>query len=457
MDQTFASSGGDGSGSGGGGRGTGGPGGGGAGIDAGAVAALAEEVLDWRFKALPPAADGLTVRQYLATGPTLADLGTPLLTLDAGALDHNLRTMARWCADAGVALVPHGKTTMAPALWQAQLDAGSHGITLANLPQLRVARAFGVRRLLLANSLLDPAGLRWLAGELAADADFAFACWVDSVESVRLMDEALRAAGAERPVEVLVELGGPGGRTGARTVDGAVEIAEAVRRAPTLRLAGIGGYEGALAHDASESGLGTVRGYLRSLAELHGRLAGRYAEDAPPVVTAGGSAYFDLVAEELGALPEAFVVLRSGAYLAHDDGFYRGISPLARGAEEPGAGGGGALRGALHGWARVVSRPEPQLALLDAGKRDLPFDEGLPEPHLVRGGAELTGTVARITALNDQHAFLRDAGDLAPVGAVLRLGISHPCTAFDKWTLIPVLDDASAAEPKVTGLVRTFF
>ncbi|WP_380281488.1 amino acid deaminase [Kitasatospora purpeofusca] len=435
MDQTFASS------------------GTGPGLDTRAVAALAEEVLDWRFKALPPAAAGLTVRQYLDTGPGLADLGTPLLTLDAGALDHNLRTMARWCADAGVALAPHGKTTMAPALWQAQLAAGSHGITLANLPQLRVARAFGVRRVLLANSLLDPAGLRWLAGELAADPDFAFACWVDSVESVRLMDEALHAAGAGRPVEVLVELGGPGGRTGARGVDAAVEIAAAVGNAPTLRLAGIGGYEGALAHDASEGGLTAVRGYLRSLAELHGRLAGRYADGAAPVVTAGGSAYFDLVAEELAALPEAFVVLRSGAYIAHDDGFYRGISPLARGAGH----GGGALRAALHGWARVVSRPEPQLALLDAGKRDLPFDEGLPEPQSVRGGAQLTGTAARITALNDQHAFLRDAGDLAPVGAVLRLGISHPCTAFDKWTLIPVLDDASAAEPKVTGLVRTFF
>ena len=145
------------------------------------------------------------------------------------------------------------------------------------------------------------------------------------------------------------------------------------------------------------------------------------------------------------------MVLRSGAYIAHDDGFYRGISPLVRG------GGDTPFRGALHGWARVASRPEPQLALLDAGKRDLPFDDGLPEPQLVRGGARLTGTAARITALNDQHAFLRDAGDLAPIGAVLRLGVSHPCTAFDKWTAIPVLDSADAAEPKVTGLVRTFF
>ncbi|MEU1421862.1 alanine racemase [Kitasatospora sp. NPDC005751] len=433
MDQTFVSS------------------GTGPGIDTGAVAALADEVLDWRFKALPPAAWGSTVRDYLATGPTLAGFGTPLLTLDAAALDHNVRTMADWCAKAGVALAPHGKTTMAPALWQAQLDAGSHGITLANLPQVRVARAFGVRRILLANTLLDPAGLGWLAGELAADPSFAFVSWVDSTESVRLMDEALRAVGAERPVEVLVELGGPGGRTGARGVDAAVEVAAAVLRAPTLRLAGIGGYEGALAHDAGADGLATVRGYLRALADLHGRLAGGYADGAPPIVTAGGSAYFDLVVEELAALPEASVVLRSGAYVAHDDGFYRGISPLGRGA------GPTPFRGALHGWARVVSRPEPQLALLDAGKRDLPFDEGLPEPQLVRGGTVLTGTAARVTALNDQHAFLRDAGDLAPVGAVLRLGVSHPCTAFDKWTMIPVLDDASAADPKVTGLIRTYF
>lgn len=423
----------------------------GPGIAEGAVSALADETLDWRFKAAPPQSWGHTVRDWLATGPTLGDLGTPLLTLDAAALDHNLRTMADWCASAGVALAPHGKTTMAPALWQAQLAAGAHGITLANLPQVRVARAFGVRRILLANTLLDPAGLAWLAAELAADPAFAFVSWVDSTESVRLMDEALRAAGAERPVEVLVELGGPGGRTGARGVDAAVEIAAAVLRAPTLRLAGVGGYEGALAHDAEPDALAAVRGYLTSLGELHGRLARAYPDDAPPVVTAGGSAYFDLVVEETAGLPEALVVLRSGAYLAHDDGFYRGVSPFARGT------GRAPLRSALHGWARVASRPEPQLALLDAGKRDLPFDEGLPEPQQVRGGAELTGTTARITALNDQHAFLRDAGDLAPVGAVLRLGVSHPCTAFDKWTAIPVLDSADAAEPKVTGLVRTFF
>ena len=412
---------------------------------------IPDPVLGTWAKGFPARAAGLRLSEVADAGLHLSDLSTPVLTVHADAIAHNEDTVFGWAAREGVRLAPHGKTTMAPELWQAQLAAGSHGITLANLPQVRVARAFGVQRILLANTLLDPAGLAWLAAELAADPGFAFLCWTDSSEGVRLMDEALRAAGAERPVEVLVELGGPGGRTGVRGVDAAVEVAAAVLRAPTLRLAGVGGYEGALAHDATTEGLATVRGYLKALGELHGRLADAYPDGVPPVVSAGGSAYFDLVVDELAALPEALVVLRSGAYIAHDDGFYRGISPLVRG------GGDTPFRGALHGWARVASRPEPQLALLDAGKRDLPFDDGLPEPQLVRGGARLTGTAARITALNDQHAFLRDAGDLAPIGAVLRLGVSHPCTAFDKWTAIPVLDSADAAEPKVTGLVRTFF
>ncbi|MFF4342555.1 amino acid deaminase [Kitasatospora sp. NPDC001540] len=428
----------------------------GIGIDTAAVAALADEILDFRFKAVPADAWGRTVRDWLATRPTLDGLGTPLLTLDAAALAHNLHTMAAWCRDAGVRLAPHGKTTMAPALWQAQLAAGAHAITLANLPQLRVARAFGVQRLLLANTLLDPAGLAWIADELDRDPDFAFTSWVDSTDSVRQMDAALRAAGARRPVEVLVELGGPGGRTGARGVPAALDVAAAVLAAPTLRLAGVGGYEGALAHDASDAALAAVRGYLADLADLHRRLAADYPTPTP-VVTAGGSAYFDTVAQELTPLtrqvPGTTVIVRAGAYLAHDDGFYRGISPLSRRPDTT------PLRSAMHGWARVVSHPEPQLALLDAGKRDLPFDEGLPEPQLVRGAGPLADTPAgaTVTALNDQHAFLRNAGAAAPVGAVLRLGLSHPCTAFDKWSLIPVLDHADAEHPRVVDLVRTYF
>ncbi|WP_104820780.1 alanine racemase [Kitasatospora sp. MMS16-BH015] len=418
-------------------------------MDRAKVRALAEERLDWRFKAVPAAGWGRTVAEYLATGPTLDDLGTPLVTLDAGALEHNLATMAAWCAKAGVGLAPHGKTTMAPALWQRQLDAGALAITLANLPQLHVARAFGLRRIHLANTLLDPAGLRWLAAELAADPELRFASWVDSVRSVELMAEALR--GAPAPVAVCVELGAPGARTGCRTPAEAQAVARAVHAAPELRLAGVSGYEGAVAHDATPASLAAVAGYLDAMAELHRLLLAEGLFETEEVwLTAGGSAYFDTVVERLAPLGDhrTTVVLRSGAYLAHDDGFYRGISPLAR----PGADAT-PFRSALHGWARVVSRPEPGLALLDGGKRDFSFDEGFPEPQLVRGRGRLAG--GRITALNDQHAFLRQAE--VRVGEVVRLGLSHPCTVFDRWTLIPVLDSAEAELPRVVDLVRTYF
>jgi D-serine deaminase-like pyridoxal phosphate-dependent protein len=420
-------------------------------IDTDAVDALREERLDWRFKAIPAQAHGLTAGDFAAARPRLSGFGTPLLTLDATALEHNTAVVADWAVAAGVLLAPHGKTTMAPQLWRRQLEAGAWGITLANLPQLRVARAFGVSRVLLANTLVDRGGLAWIAGELDGDPAFTFVCWVDSARTVALMDEALRAAGAGRPVDVCVELGGPHGRTGVREEQEALRIAEAVRTSPVLRLVGTGGYEGAFAHDDSAESFATVREWLRRLAALHARLP---YETPRPLITAGGSAYPDLVTEQLAGLADTDVVVRSGAYIAHDDGFYRGISPFGRADRLPGTR---PLRSAMHGWARVVSRPEPELALLDAGKRDLSFDEGMPEPQRVRGAGPLTAA-AEITKLNDQHAFLRGPGAAGTrIGDVIRLGPSHPCTALDKWTLIPVVEDADAADPVVVDLIRTWF
>ena len=175
----------------------------------------------------------------------------------------------------------------------------------------------------------------------------------------------------------------------------------------------------------------TVRSYLDRIVAVHDAIHWQQK----PIVTAGGSAYFDLVAESLGALVgAATVVLRSGAYQLHDEGFYRGITPL------PG------LRSAMHGWARVLSLPAPGLAIVDGGKRDFPYDLDLP-----------VSAYGRLEKLNDQHGYLR-YGEAAPaVGEVLRLGLSHPCTAFDKWRIIPVIDDLEADDPEVVDLVRTYF
>jgi len=428
-----------------------------------------EIVIGPEHKSMPAKFWGRTVEKVLADAPTLASLGTPVLAIDRAILERNLRAMQRWTAARNLDLAPHGKTTMSPSLWALLFQHGASALTLATPWQVQVGRAAGIDSIMLANTLVSPTGIDWISGELDANPGFRFTSWVDSLGAVDILEAALAGRGAVRPVDVIVELGGQGGRTGARSTAAALRIAQAVNNAPHLRLVGAGGYEGALAHDRSEQGLAAVRGYLRELAALHHQLDedGRY-ESGQAVVTAGGSAYFDLVAEELGGLVDrqgergipTTVVLRSGAYLVHDDGFYRGISPLdGPPGDEPDH-----FESAMHGFVTIVSTPEPGLALFDAGKRDLPFDEGLPSPQAIHGSpAEHSARAlagAEVTALNDQHGFLRfppAQSALLPVGTVVRLGLSHPCTAFDKWRLIPLIDDHTAADPIVVDLISTYF
>lgn len=418
----------------------------------------ADELLTARDKGIPERAIGMTIAEFVATAPRLAEFWTPLIVLDDSAMRHNLDIMASWCGERGLELMPHGKTTMAPTLWQRQLDAGATGITLATMGQVRTARSFGFSSILLANSAVDERSLRYLASELE-DQALQFTCWADSIQTVEAMDRALRGVGGSRPVDVCVELGAPGGRTGARTIEAAVEVAERIAATPTLRLAGVAGYEGALAHDRTDTSRQVVRDYLQSQVALHERIRHLYG-DGETYVTAGGSAYFDIVADVYadagaGQDPHTHFTLRSGAYIVHDDGFYRGISPFdeARASDDAPQ-----LRAAMHGVGRVVSQPESGLALLDGGKRDFPYDEGLPIPRQTAsdlGGPWRSIDRMTVTAMNDQHTFVRSDSTDAQVGEVVALGLSHPCTAFDKWRVLPVVDSWESGV--VIDLVRTYF
>lgn len=435
-------------------------------INSAMVDALDDVELDWKYKAVPATSHGQSAGAFVASGVTLADLQTPLLTLGAAAMAANVKHMAAWCGAKGVLLAPHGKTTMAPQMWREQLDHGAWGITLANASQLRVGHAFGLSRVMVANSLTDPAAITWLAATQGPS--FSVVSWVDSLQTVALQESVLSPMpGAV--LDVIVELGGPGGRTGIRTVARALEVARAVNAATHLRLVGVGGYEGSLAHTADADALTTVRGYLSRVKELHEQLLAEnlYTQDTDLIITAGGSAYFDDVVDVLSGCssdgssggPRVDVIIRSGAYMVHDDGFYRGISPFGRGAQAE--AGNEPFASAMHAWARVVSAPEPGLAILDAGKREMPVDEGLPEPQLLGtslGGAMSALSGASISAVNDQHCFLRFDPETTTVniGDVIRLGLSHPCTAFDKWTLIPVLAEPGR-DNRVVDLIHTFF
>jgi D-serine deaminase-like pyridoxal phosphate-dependent protein len=427
-------------------------------LDQAALDALLDEPLDWRVKGLPSSFWGLSVRDVQRRRPNLFRDGflPPVTVLDEAALNHNLTTMADLCAQHGFAHAPHGKTTMAPQLYARQFAHGAWGQTAANASQLRIYRALGVSRILLANELVDAAALRWLSGELGCDPEFEFACWVDSERGVELMTDALRTADPTQRVDVLIELGVSGGRTGVRDQTTASKVAEAVAASPLLRLVGVGGYEGSVTTTTSAEDLAAVHDYLADLRALALDLAERGHFDGlhQIIVTAGGSEFFDQVVEVLGEpwpIP-VLPVLRSGAYVTHDDGFYERSSPLGTRPRLDGP----RLRPAVRAWAQVMSRPEPRLAFVTAGKRDVPYDIDLPVPLLRRSGdavTPLTGCV--VTALNDQHGYVTlDTEGAVEVGDWIGLGLSHPCTVFDKVPILPVL---AADGETVVDLIRTFF
>ncbi|MCP2262939.1 alanine racemase [Promicromonospora thailandica] len=368
----------------------------------------------------------------------------PLLTLDEAALEHNITTVAGAFAAAGVEHAPHVKTHMARRVWERQSAVGVWGATVATPGQLRSVAGWGVPRVFLANEIVDPRDIAWLRSALDGSGTLDEVwVYVDSDRGLDLLVTGFAGAAPEvvARLGVLVELGVPGGRTGLRTRADVVALAGRVHDAG-LRLVGVAGYEGPVASGTSEEELAAVGRWCDELRETGLGVAGLV--DGPLVLSAGGSAFADVVARHLGApLRDAAgadvptrAVLRSGAYVTHDHGHYLHADPWTRlGAE--------ALRPAIRVWATVLSAPEPGLVIVALGRRDVSFDIDLPTPLVARTldaagrlGAyrELTGV--RVTALNDQHAYLSlDAasdGVLQP-GDVIGFGISHPCTTLDKY------------------------
>ncbi|CAI8696751.1 amino acid deaminase [Burkholderia pyrrocinia] len=385
------------------------------------------------------------------------DVSLPAAVLYEDRIEHNLNWMQAFVQQYGVKFAPHGKTTMAPQLFRRQLDAGAWGITLATAHQTQAAYHGGVRRVLLANQLVGRQNMTIIAG-LLSDPDFEFFCLVDSAESV---DQLGRFFGdAKKTLNVLLELGVPGGRAGVRDAAQREAVLAALARYPdTLKLAGIELYEGVLKEE------GEIRAFLQDAVALTRELAdaGRFAR-TPAILSGAGSAWYDVVAEEFAKASDAGfaeVVLRPGCYLTHDVGIYKKAqtdvfarNPIARKMGE-------GLLPALQLWAYVQSVPEQNRAIVALGKRDAAFDAGLPEParHFRPGRDTAPRDVAAtegwaVTGMMDQHAYLQiPPGADVKVGDMVAFDISHPCLTFDKWRQVLVLDP----QFRVTEVVETFF
>jgi len=366
--------------------------------------------------------------------PLAGDWAYPVALLSERALRHNIALMARYCERHGALLAPHAKTTMSPRIVEAQLAAGAWGVTVAHVGQ---ARALDVERIVIANEVVAPAELDWVAAD-----ERRILLYVDSIAGVQRASSAARGA----PIEVLVDVGYAGGRTGCRSAEEAVTVARAVAAATGLRLAGVAAYEGFLTIEH-------VDGFLREVGAIAEALAEAGLLEDEPLLSAGGSMLFDRVVAVLGPAAERIggrLLLRAGCYVTHDHGAYERLGPANRGAlEEP-------FAPALEIWGAILSRPEPTRAIAGAGKRDLASDMGrpIPLPELVRDGQRVAFAPARVVELNDQHAHLEIAADadLRP-GDLVGFGISHPCAAFDRWRQLALVDD----DGRTVEMIATLF
>src|SRR6266700_3590556 len=313
--------------------------------------------LDWEgfslsglIKGVPGGIAPFALRDIAKKGWNLLreDLALPAAVLKTSALDHNDAWMQSFLKLSGAVISPHGKTTMSPALFRRQLEHGAWAMTVATAQQIQVCREMGVNRIVLANQLIGRQAIRYVLDEVAAHGDLELYCLADSVAGVTQLVRALGVARA---------------------------IAQA---GPSLRLRGVEGFEGLINVKTPEETEARVRAFLDFL----GSIAEACVKEnlfalGPIILSAGGSAFYDLVVERfsrerLGR--ESLVLTRSGCYLTHDSGMYRRIFQRLN-ERTPAVGQlGQGLQPALEVWTYVQSRPELGLAICTMGRRDVSSD-----------------------------------------------------------------------------------
>ena len=377
------------------------------------------------------------------------DFPLPLAVIKETAIEHNLLWMKDFCKKRQLDIAPHGKTSMSPELYARQLDAGAWGISFANVFQASLGIRHGVKRIIIANQVYQQADLEALSVLLATYPDIRVYFLVDSVEQVDAIEKWQSSTQSKKPFTVLIELGIQGKRTGCREHEQAMTLARKIKDTRGLLLCGIECYEGALAtcdHEHDQASVAALMNRVQQLAVACEKE--NLFENEEILLTAGGSAIFDLVAQHLKPQLQRPTrgILRSGCYLTHDHVHYRKMLKCVGERLQLRE----TLRPALEVISSVQSCPEAGLALLTMGKRDVSYDMDLPVAiwRAKLGDKVVSGVPSHweITALNDQHAYLKfnpatPTLEHPHVGQIIGSGISHPCTTFDKWRWMPIVND----------------
>lgn len=382
------------------------------------------------------------------------DVSLPIAVLSDSAINNNARWMQEFSEQSGVKLAPHGKTSMAPELFKQQLSSGCWGMSLATIPQVNAAYQHGIKRIIMANQLVGKHNCQKLA-ELLADPDFEFYCFVDSVDNIRYLGDFFSKT--DQTVNILIEIGVDGGRCGWRDFSSISALTNEIAQHSSLNLSGISFYEGVIHGDNAEQ---KIVEFITNVKDLYSALAEQNCfNNDDIIITGAGSAWYDVVAKELSDEQFNFIpVIRPGCYLIHDTGIYQDAQQAVIERSALACDIGGDLTSSLTVWAYVQSLPEPGLAIVGLGKRDVAFDAGLPTPELYfRPGDEMPSLANkqwRSVKVMDQHLMLDLAGDTSlKVGDVIAFSTSHPCLTLDKWRTIGIVND----DYVVTKQIETYF
>ncbi len=409
--------------------------------------ALSEVEISPQYKGFPLAGHGKSVTRFLESKPNLftADFQFPIMILKESALSHNIERMAQYCKNLSVSLAPHVKTPMSPQLAQRQVDAGAWGITVANFAQANIFLDYGFKRIIIGNEVVEKTSIREIARRNYLD-NTEIIFYIDSLDGLKIASQAISDQ-IESKLHIFLEIGAEGGRAGIRDLSLLNKILKEMSKNPKFVIRGVSGFEGAVP-DGGRKGKGAtnLRKFLAKIVKA-AEIVAPYVGDNKLIISGGGTSYFDYVVEEFKKYKGAAeIILRSGGYVSHDHIHYEVSNPFMKSKSKE------RFVPALELWARVLSVPESKLAILNFGKRDAGNDLDNPLP-IKCFSKKLRPFKAVILRLNDQHAFMKIAKGSLDVGDVIGCGISHPCTNFDKWKLIPVVND----NYDVVDCIHTFF
>jgi D-serine deaminase-like pyridoxal phosphate-dependent protein len=340
-----------------------------------------------------------------------AEIDTPALCLDLGAVERNLKRMADFFTPLEAGLRPHFKTHKTPLLAHMQIEAGAVGITCAKLGEAEVLAQSGIKDILIANQVVTAEKIRRLVS-LAAYTDVMVA--VDDRGNVRDLDAAARRRGVR--VRVLIEVDVGMKRCGVPPDRTVVGLARDIMGCGSLRLEGVMGYEGhaVMIPDpekrkvAAEDAMGLL---------VHA--AGLLERAGVPVriVSGGGTGTYAATARCPGVTE-----VQAGSYLTMDRQYRENV-----GIRE--------FEYALTLLATVI-HADDRLAVGDAGMKSLSTDFGMP--------GVLSPPGWRVRGLAEEHCFLENAGGarLKP-GDVIELVPGHGCTTINLHDAFHVLRDGA--------------